>query len=241
MSDPYQMIGVSRDASEDDIKRAYRNLSRKYHPDANINNPNKAAAEAKFKDVQQAYQQIMKERTQGYSSQDSYGSNRQSENNNPYGDFGDFFGFGGFGGFRGNGNRQRTESGYGDSPHLKAAANYINNASFEEALNVLKDIPDRNAKWYYYSACANSGIGNNITALEHAKMAVQMEPGRPEYQELVSRFEAGSSWYQSKSSTSGGAGIDLNSCCTKLCLANIAFNLFCGNGQPCCSGGSAGL
>ena len=45
MSDPYRVLGVSRDASEDEIKKAYRTLSRKYHPDANVNNPNKNQAE----------------------------------------------------------------------------------------------------------------------------------------------------------------------------------------------------
>ena len=72
MTDPYQILGVSRDASDDEIKKAYRTLSRKYHPDANINNPNKDQAEAKFKEVQQAYQQIMKERE--YGSSGSYGA-----------------------------------------------------------------------------------------------------------------------------------------------------------------------
>lgn len=62
MSDPYQVLGVSRDASDEEIKKAYRALSRKYHPDANINNPNKDKAEEMFKIVQQAYNQIMKEK-----------------------------------------------------------------------------------------------------------------------------------------------------------------------------------
>ena len=68
MFDPYSVLGVSRDASDEEIKKAYRRLSRKYHPDANINNPNKAQAEEKFKEVQQAYDQIMKEREYGSSS-----------------------------------------------------------------------------------------------------------------------------------------------------------------------------
>ena len=59
MNDPYSVLGISRGATDDEIKKAYRALSRKYHPDANINNPNKDQAEAKFKEVQQAYQQIM--------------------------------------------------------------------------------------------------------------------------------------------------------------------------------------
>ena len=69
MTDPYEVLGVSRGASDDEIKKAYRKLSRTYHPDANINNPNKAEAEEKFKQVQQAYKQIMDEREHGTSYQ----------------------------------------------------------------------------------------------------------------------------------------------------------------------------
>ena len=74
MQDPYSILGVSRDASDEDIKKAYRKLSRIYHPDANINNPNKDQAEAKFKEIQQAYQQIMKEKEMGASGYTGTGS-----------------------------------------------------------------------------------------------------------------------------------------------------------------------
>ena len=67
MNDPYKVLGVSRDAADEEIKKAYRTLSRKYHPDANINNPMRDEAETRFKEVQQAYQQIMDEREHGYT------------------------------------------------------------------------------------------------------------------------------------------------------------------------------
>ena len=71
MKNPYTVLGVPENASEEEIKKAYRTLSRKYHPDANVNNPNKAEAEEKFKEIQQAYQQIMQEREHGTSYQGS--------------------------------------------------------------------------------------------------------------------------------------------------------------------------
>ncbi|MDO4304312.1 MAG: J domain-containing protein, partial [Bacillota bacterium] len=77
MRDPYDVLGISRGATEEEIKKAYKALSRKYHPDANINNPHKEEAEEKFKEIQQAYQQIMKERTEGYSYQ-SGGNSKSS-------------------------------------------------------------------------------------------------------------------------------------------------------------------
>lgn len=91
MANPYDVLGVSPGASDDEIKKAYRNLSRRYHPDANINNPNRAQAEERFKEVQQAYDQIMKEKQQGYSY-DSFGDHGQG---GYYGGFGEFGGFGG--------------------------------------------------------------------------------------------------------------------------------------------------
>lgn len=137
MLNPYQVLGVSENATDDEIKKAYRALSRKYHPDANVNNPNKAQAEEKFKDIQQAYDQIVRERERGTRGGSGYGSSGYggssyggsgyggSYGGSSYGgsysddddDYGGWswgwgpFGFGGFGGFGGYGGGGYSQSG----------------------------------------------------------------------------------------------------------------------------------
>ena len=69
--DPYKVLGISSDATDEEVKKAYRELSRKYHPDANANNPLKDLAEEKFKEVQAAYSQIMDMRAKGYATNGS--------------------------------------------------------------------------------------------------------------------------------------------------------------------------
>ena len=149
MLDPYSVLGVSRNATDEEIKKAYRKLSRKYHPDANINNPNKNQAEEKFKEVQQAYEQIMREREYGSSGGSSGG----------YGGYG----YGGFGGF----GTQQRQSTYEDeeSVRRRAAANFVQSGHYqEEAMNVLNSLSQKNGEWYYISSMANMGMGNNVSA-----------------------------------------------------------------------------
>ena len=202
--DPYQVLGVSRDASDDEVKKAYRNLSRKYHPDANINNPNKAQAEEMFKKVQAAYDQIMK----GSSHYGGYSG-----------------GFGGFGGF---GASDREEE-----PRMQAARNFINSGHYQEACNVLNSIQERNARWYYYSAIANSGIGNQINALEYARKAVQMEPGNAEYRQLVSRLENNGRWYADRGTQYGFGTDGRSNCLSDLCCCMCASSMCGGGFMPC--------
>lgn len=223
MRDPYEVLGISRGASQEEIKKAYRALSRKYHPDANINNPNKDQAEAKFKEIQQAYEMIMSGKA---DSQGSYGN----QGGNSYGSY-DPFGFGGFGYDFGGQQRQQSAGSQQDS-HLQAAANYINNGYYKEALHVLGQMENRNATWYYYSALANRGAGNNMIALEHAKQALAMEPGNWQYQNLVSQLEGGGGWYQSQQ-RSYGYPMGGSDYCMKLCLLNLACNMCCGGGMCC--------
>ena len=239
MPDPYSVLGVDRNASDDELKKAYRSLSRKYHPDANINNPHKDEAEAKFKEVQQAYQQIMDERERGYTSGGGGSSSGSGSGygGSFYGGYGSFGGFGSFDGYGGYGQSGESDSRRETTdPHLKAAANYIRSGHYREALNVLDGIKERNALWYFYSASANSGLGNNVTALEHAREAVRLEPENMQYRMLLERMEGGGTWYQQRQTRYGYPGSFDSSCCVKLCVANLLCNLCCGGGGLCCGG-----
>lgn len=59
MKDPYEVLGLKRGASKEEVKHAYRELAKKYHPDMNVNNPLKDLAEEKFIEIQNAYDDIM--------------------------------------------------------------------------------------------------------------------------------------------------------------------------------------
>jgi curved DNA-binding protein CbpA len=80
MKDPYEVLGLSRGASKDEVKSAYRKLAKKYHPDMNENNPLKDLAEEKFKEIQWAYDEIMN----GTASSTNYSSG-SSYSNGSYG------------------------------------------------------------------------------------------------------------------------------------------------------------
>jgi molecular chaperone DnaJ len=213
---PYEVLGVSPGATDEEIKKAYRRLSRLYHPDANVNNPHPEIAEEKFKEVQQAYTQIMKEKQQGYTGGYQNGSSQS------WGGSG--YGYGGYGShtYTNQGYNQGGFSG-NDSLEMRAAANYINNGYFNEALNVLNRMPmnQRTARWYYFAAAANQGAGNNVIALEYAKKAVEMEPSNMEYRQFLQNLEFGGTWYQNMGDSyqkpfSGAAGMCLSLCCLSM-------------------------
>ena len=160
--DPYSVLGVTRGAMDREIKKAYRTLSRKYHPDSYSDESQKNWAEEKFREVQEAYNQIVDERS---------GKSRQS--------------YGGYGGY--GGGQDYTE----EDQHLMAAMNYIRARRYNEAINVLNSMENRSARWYYFSSYANLGLGNNVVAMDYAKKAVDMDPGNQEYQQYYQQLQRG--------------------------------------------------
>lgn len=213
--DPYKVLGVSYNASDDEIKKAYRSLSRKYHPDANVGNPNQKEYEEKFKEVQQAYNMIMDQR-QGKGQPQQSGSD-------------DFWGFGGQGfGGQGFGQRQ-TETK--DDQYLRSAANYIQNGYYREGLNVLEQVQDRRGQWYYYSAFANYKVGNNAIAIDHARTACAFEPDNFYYANLLQRLQGGETRYQQRSVQYGGnPSMAGSNYCGQICGTCLVLNLCCGGG-----------
>ena len=215
--DPYKVLGVSYNATDDEIKKAYRTLSRKYHPDANVGNPNQAAYEEKFKEVQQAYQIIMDQR-QGKVQEGAYASSE------------DFWGFGG--GFGGYSGQQRAAQGESqDEQYMRSALNYIQNGYFREGINVLEQVKDRRGPWYYYSALANYKVGNNAVALDHAKTACAFEPNNFYYASLLSQLQGGESRYQQRSANYGGnPSMGKSNYFGQICTTFICLNICCGGG-----------
>ena len=207
--DPYHVLGVTPDASDEEVKKAYRVLIRKYHPDENVDNPNKKETEEKFQEVQLAYDEIMKIRASGSSGSASYTSYRSGSyqrtqgNGNPYGfDPNEFF-------------RQfydaaydRTSynsSGPGEPVEFQAAVNFINNRHYQDALNVLNRMgPEyRNAQWYYLRAVSNRGLSNYVNALEDARTASSLEPNNMQYRSFMQQLENGGSFYDTRSQDFG--------------------------------------
>ncbi len=208
MVNPYEVLGVSPNASNDEVKRAYRELSRKYHPDSYVNNPLADLAEEKFKQVQEAYDQIMKQR----ENRGSYSGSSQG---------GYYSGTSGAGGYNYGGQGQY--SGYGqESMELQNVRGYINARRFREALSLLANIQNRNARWYYYSSIANMGIGNNILAVDHANQAAALEPGNMEYVNYANQMQFRGQRYQTSAYNYGrqnyGTG---NLCCDLWCADTL--------------------
>lgn len=196
MNNPYQVLGVSPDASEEEVTRAYRALAKKYHPDLN---PGDETAAKKMAEVNAAYEQI--KNGQGTSAQSGNGNtgpygSRPYANADPFGGFG--FGFGPFGfwGFDTAQGQQRQETNQSSSPY-ESVRRYVNAGYYAQALHLLSTIADHTDEWYYYSALANWGAGNKVLALNHIRLACEMAPSNQIYRETLVQMQSGGRGYTS--------------------------------------------
>lgn len=203
MRDPYEVLGVSPDAGDDEIKKAYRELARKYHPDNYQNNPLADLAEEKMKEVNQAYDAITKSRSGG----GSYGGSAAQS------------GYG-YGYSSGASYQQQRQSQSGGSVYAQARQ-AVSRGDLDGAEQLLQGAPSRNGEWYFLMGSIAYRRGWLDEARQNYQIAVQMDPGNMEYRQAFSMMQRGGYGYQPDM---GGAQCDGMDCCT----AMMCMNCLCG-------------
>lgn len=210
VNDPYQTLGVPRDASDEEITKAYRKLAKQYHPDLNPNDPQAAQ---KMSAINEAFDQI-KNGPPGQNTQDHYYNEQDAARG--YGQGGGYSQGYGYG-------DSYSGQGYGEGPQMEAtqmARFLIQLGQYRQAYQILSQSTERTGEWYYLSAIVQDRMGNPITALDHARHAVSLDPNNEEYNRVLSQLEAGAHTYERQAASYGGNSImNWNMCCLGLCLA----------------------
>ena len=201
MRDPYEVLGVSPNASDEEVKRAYRELARKYHPDNYQNNPLADLAEEKMKEVNEAYDAITKARSGGGSTGGGY-----------QGGYSQSYGY------------QGQYSGGGSSTSFAQVRQYINMGNLDGAEQLLRGISSKNGEWYFLMGSIAYRRGWLDEARQNYQIACQMEPGNMEYRQALSMVQGGGQAYRPYGYTNTVDGLD---CCASL----MCMNCLCGGGQ----------
>ena len=165
MRDPYSVLGVSPNATDEEIKEAYRKLAKKYHPDLN---PDKELAEKMMKEINLAYDTIKKQREEGISGNSyqntSYNNTYNNYYDNPY--------------YHANSNITLDD--------VKAC---LQTRQYYRAKVYLAQIEERNDVWFYYSAICNYHLNDILTAKEHIKIACELNPYNETYLNIKRKLD----------------------------------------------------
>lgn len=198
MKDPYTILGIDANASDEEVKKAYRELARKYHPDNYQNNPLADLAEEKMKEINEAYDTITKMRSGGGSS---YSGGYQSA-------------------YQSQQNYQRSSAS--SSSVYAQARQYINMGNLDGAERILQGSADKNAEWYFLMGSIAYRRGWLDEARQDYQIACQMEPNNPEYRQALNMMQQGG--YAYRSGDMMGNSCDSMDCCTTM----LCMNCLCG-------------
>ena len=201
MSDPYSVLGVKPDASDEEVKRAYRELARKYHPDNYQNNPLADLAEEKMKEINEAYDAITRMRSGGSSS-----GGYQSQ-----------------GARQGSYQRQQYSGAAGSLYNQVRQA--INMGDMARAEQLLRSAPAQDAEWHFLTGSIAYRKGWLDEATQHFQVACNMDPANGEYRQALMMMRQGGQAYRPYGY---GGGVDTCDICTTcLCLNCLCGG--CGN------------
>lgn len=206
MNNPYEVLGVSPNASEEEIKAAYRELVKKYHPDRYQNNPLADLAEEKLQSVNEAYDAIMKGRASGAGA---YGSSGNTT-----------YGPGSSRGFYGNNGGNSYGNTYGQSsssydPAYVEIRQALDRNDLYRAEQLLVNSPKRDAQWYFLSSVLSYKKGFVDDAISNIRQAMDMEPNNFEFRQAYQRMMTAGQFYRSNSQNRGYD--QTNDMCTTCC------------------------
>ena len=198
MNDPYQTLGVSENASDEEIKKAYRDLARKYHPDNYHDNPLEDLAQEKMKEINAAYEEINRRRSGGNrTSGGSYGGYQQQ-----YGQY----------------------QGRSSSSVLQQVRIAIQSGDLSRAEALLANYSDHNAEWNFLRGAVCYRRGWMDEAKRYYQTACQMDPGNPEYRQALEFMEKGTQSAYRPGGTQFGTDLCSGNPCLPLCCAYMLCN-----------------
>ena len=215
MTNPYEILEINANATDEEVKKAYRELAKKYHPDNFKDNPLSDLANEKMKSINEAYDAIQKERAYGSGSYKSYGGGAE-QNGNYYN------------------NSNNTASNF---PRIREL---IINRRFSEAEIMLDaaETNERNAEWFYLKGVLMGERGWFFDAQKHFETAHKMEPDNGEYRDAFNSIKNKSqNFYQnggyntSRRQKTGCSGCDI---CTGLLCADCCCECCGGDLISCC-------
>ena len=207
MNDPYSVLGVKSSASDEEIKKAYREMVRKYHPDNYHDNPLSDLAQEKMKEINEAYDQIEKTRASGRGGGSAYSSAGYSQARSGY---------------------QQADGGVFSQVRIA-----INAGNIGRAEQLLNSTNEKNAEWYFLmgSVCYRKGWMDE--AQRNFQIAVRMEPQNREYQEAMAYMDGGGRAYRAPRGGIVGGG-DSCGLCQSLICADCCCECMGGDLIPCC-------
>ena len=194
MKDPYEVLGVPHGASEEEIKKAYRELARKYHPDNYTNNPLADLAQEKMKEINEAYDTLTKNGAPSGNASSGYSGGAYS------------------GGSANSGNANYTE-----------IRRLIQMGELDQAEGKLNALPVHDAEWYYLRGVIAQRRGWMDEAAQNFRIASSMDPGNYEYRRAAATAGTGGYTYR-QSQENYDSTDELCECCSSLMCLNCLCN-----------------
>ena len=209
---PYQVLGITPDAGDEEVKQAYRALARKYHPDRYTNTDLADLANEKMQEVNAAYEEIQRMRAESAKAEAATESRahsgyREADPRRDWEDDGE-----------GPGNYNKQNYSAEAREKFILIRHCINSGNITEAERLLGEVEaeDRGAEWFFLLGCVQLRKGYYVDAQHSFDTAYGMEPGNNEYWQFKEKMHERSRRFSQGSSTSGNGGC-CSTCYSILC------------------------